>query len=98
MLFGNLDLIGFQIAASALPITLGLGTSQPIKIPSIKYPIYIPLPCTFVASYITLYNKCMLLSSYNWIIMSSNAGLGYTSSTVTGANGIGLSMLTLGSR
>ena len=63
MLFGNLDLIGFQIAASALPITLGLGTSQPIKIPSIKYPIYIPLSCIFVASLLILYNKYVLLST-----------------------------------
>jgi hypothetical protein len=43
MLFGNFDLIGFQIAASALPINLGRGTSHPIRTPSKKYPIIIPL-------------------------------------------------------
>jgi hypothetical protein len=33
---GRRDLIGFHIAASALPINFGLGTSQPIKTPNRK--------------------------------------------------------------
>ena len=42
MLFGNFDLIGFHIAASALPINLGLGTNQPTRTPNKKYPITVP--------------------------------------------------------
>ena len=40
--FGNFDLIGFHIAASALPINLGLGTNQPTRTPNKKYPITVP--------------------------------------------------------
>tara|TARA_B100001248_G_scaffold183281_1_gene139573 strand:- start:5926 stop:6120 length:195 start_codon:yes stop_codon:yes gene_type:complete len=37
--FGSFVLTGDQIAASALPINLGLGTNHPINTPNKKYPI-----------------------------------------------------------
>tara|TARA_Y100000592_G_scaffold86923_1_gene140851 strand:- start:1321 stop:1467 length:147 start_codon:yes stop_codon:yes gene_type:complete len=38
--FGSFFLIGVHMAASALPINLGLGTIQPIKTPNKKYPMF----------------------------------------------------------
>ena len=70
--FGNFDLIGFHMAASALPINLGLGTSHPIKIPRIKYPIYFSFSLHLVANSLLLYNKIKLLSTlfpYNYIMV-----------------------------